>query len=154
MIEVYSSLDGFPSADEQPAYYQMLANIGEITEKPGVKLLIASRNREILGAVVFFGDMSQYGSGGTATKEKNACGFRLLAVNPDARGNGVGRQLVQACIDLGSNQGHEQVVIHSTKAMQVAWAMYEKMGFERSDDLDFIQEELPVYGFRLNLKMA
>ena len=29
MIEVYSGLEGFPKADEQPAYYQTLANIGE-----------------------------------------------------------------------------------------------------------------------------
>jgi len=33
--------------------------------------------------------------------------------------------------------------------MRVAWSLYQKLGFERSPDLDFAQEELPVYGFRL-----
>jgi hypothetical protein len=35
--------------------------------------------------------------------------------------------------------------------MSVAWQMYEKAGFERSPDLDFMQGELPVFGFRLPL---
>ena len=43
------------------------------------------------------------------------------------------------------------MIIHSTMAMQTAWKMYEKLGFKRSGDLDFIQGELPVYGFRLVL---
>jgi hypothetical protein len=36
-------------------------------------------------------------------------------------------------------------------AMQTAWKMYENLGFKRSDDLDFTQGELPVFGFRLKL---
>lgn len=33
--------------------------------------------------------------------------------------------------------------------MMTAWKMYERIGFQRALDLDFMQEELPVYGFRL-----
>jgi hypothetical protein len=36
-------------------------------------------------------------------------------------------------------------------AMQIAWKMYENLGFKRSEDLDFMQGELPVFGFRLAL---
>jgi hypothetical protein len=35
--------------------------------------------------------------------------------------------------------------------MQTAWKMYEGIGFQRSADLDFIQGQLPVFGFRLLL---
>jgi hypothetical protein len=35
--------------------------------------------------------------------------------------------------------------------MWIAWGLYERLGFERSEDLDFMQGELPVYGFRLSL---
>jgi len=48
-------------------------------------------------------------------------------------------------------RGHGQVIIHSTKAMQVAWALYEALGFRPSHDLDFMQGQLQVYGFRLEL---
>ncbi|MBL6447945.1 N-acetyltransferase [Fulvivirga sp. 29W222] len=152
MVQVYSNLDGFPKPDERPRYYKLLANVGDLTAKPQAELLAAvSTEGIILGAVVYFGDMQYYGSGGTATKEKNAGGFRLLAVNPEARGQGVGKLLINACIDKARETKREQVVIHTTKAMQTAWKMYEKLGFERSDDLDFEQEGLEVFGFRLEL---
>ena len=150
MVRVYSQLEGFPKKSEQPIYYKMLENVGDFTNKPNTELLIAvSRERKIDGAVVYFGDMQYYGSGGTATREKNAAGFRLLAVNPDTRGLGLGKLLTLSCIDKAQKMKLEQVVIHTTKAMLTAWKMYENIGFKRSEDLDFLQGELPVYGFRL-----
>lgn len=152
MVQVYSQLDGFPKPSEQPAYYHMLAHIGELTKKPSTALLVAvSPEGKIAGGVVYFSDMQYYGSGGTATKEKNASGFRLLAVDPAARGQGIGKLLTNACIQKAEAAGHGQVVIHSTRAMQIAWKMYESLGFQRSEDLDFMQGELPVFGFRLPL---
>ncbi len=71
MVDVYSQLEGFPTKDEQPKYYKMLANIGSLTRNPKTKLLIAIfSNGKIGGGVVYFGDMKYYGSGGTATREK------------------------------------------------------------------------------------
>ena len=152
MVQVYSQLEGFPKESVQPDYYKMLANIGELTKKPNTELLVAvSSDGKIGGAVIYFSDMKFYGSGGTATKEQNASGFRLLAVDPTARGQGVGKLLSIECIRKAKEHKNSQVVIHTTKAMQVAWKMYENLGFKRSKDLDFMQEELPVYGFRLLL---
>ncbi len=153
MVKVYSQLDGFPKEIEQPRYYQMLANIGELTKKPCTELIVAlTSGGELTGGVVYFSDMKYYGSGGTATQEKNASGFRLLAVDPLYRGMGIGRQLSEECIRRAKAIDQPQVIIHTTKAMRTAWNMYEKIGFVRSVDLDFMQEELPVFGFRLSLK--
>lgn len=152
MVRVYSRLEGFPKQSEQPAYYEMLSNIGDLTRKPATELLVAvSSAGKILGGVVYFSDMQYYGSGGTATKEKNAAGFRLLAVDHAARGQGIGKQLTKECIRKAKEQNLSQVIIHSTAAMQTAWKMYESLGFRRSEDLDFRQGELPVFGFRLSL---
>lgn len=152
MVEVYSQLEGFPKISEQPDYYEMLANIGEIIKKPNTELLVAvSSEGKIAGAVVYFSDMDSYGSGGTATAEKNASGFRLLAVDSEARGRGIGKLLTEACIKKARKDKNEQLIIHSTKFMQVAWKMYEKLGFKRSEELDFMQGELPVFGFRMYL---
>lgn len=153
MVNVYSQLKGFPSPNEQPKYYQMLANIGNYCENQNVELIIAlSHDNEIAGGVVYIDDMSNYGSGGTATTEKNASGFRLLAVDAQHRGRGIGKLLINKCIEKAIRNKHEQVIIHSTKAMTTAWSMYEKLGFKRSQDLDFMQDQLAVFGFRLNLK--
>jgi GNAT superfamily N-acetyltransferase len=152
MVDVYSRLDGFPSPEEQPKYYEMLQNIGQITQIPDTRVLVAlSEDAEILGGVVYFSDMKQYGSGGTAAKVKGASGTRLLAVSPDARKQGIGKALTFHCIHLAKQSDNDQVILHTTKSMQVAWKMYEKLGFERSEDLDFKQADLPVYGFRLHL---
>jgi ribosomal protein S18 acetylase RimI-like enzyme len=151
MVSVYSSLEGFPKQDEQPRYYEMLAHIGQMAAKPDTKLLVAVAGSKLLGGVVYYSDMAQYGSGGTATQEKNASGFRLLAVSPDARGMGVGQALARKCIALAKEKKHPQVIIHTTSAMRVAWGMYERMGFRRSEDLDFMQGNLQVFGFRLVL---
>jgi GNAT superfamily N-acetyltransferase len=152
LVDVYSRLDGFPTPQEQPQYYEMLRGIGGFTEKPGARVLVALADRTLIGGVVYFGDMTQYGSGGTATAVRNASGIRLLGVDPKARGCGSGRALAQACIALARDAGHDQVVLHTTQAMQAAWGLYAKLGFERSPDLDFLQQGLPVFGFRLRLQ--
>ena len=151
LVQVYSQLPGFPSPTEQPGYYTMLANIGQFTTRPLTQVLVALHDNKLVGGVVYFGDMAQYGSGGSATSVPNAAGIRLLAVDPQARGLGVGKALTAACIALARQQQRAEVVLHTTKAMQVAWAMYEKLGFVRSPDLDFLQGALPVFGFRLAL---
>ncbi len=152
MVQVYSQLQGFPKANDQPAYYRTLAKVGDFTAKPLTEILVAvSGDSKICGALVYFGDMQFYGSGGSAPREKNAAGFRLLAVDSAFRGAGIGKLLVQACIKKAMEINRRQLIIHSTKSMLTAWKMYENMGFQRSEDLDFLQGDLPVFGFRLML---
>jgi GNAT superfamily N-acetyltransferase len=154
MVLAYSQLDGFPKEADQPLYFRMLRNVGDLTQKAETEILVAvSPEDQVVGAVVYFGDMKNYGSGGIATQEKNSAGFRLLAVDPLARGQGIGKLLTMACIDKArQNSNIRQMIIHTTKAMQTAWKMYEAIGFRRSEDLDFMQGDLAVYGFRLEVR--
>ena len=150
MVHVYAQLDGFPGKAEQPAYFKMLENVGELAKNPGTEILVAvSAGRGIAGAVVYLGDMEYYGSGATIAEKKNASGFRLLCVDPGERGKGIGRLLAMECIRKAKDKNHSQVIIHSTKVMVTAWRMYEDMGFKRAEDLDFNQGNFPVFGFRL-----
>ena len=154
MVKVFSELEGFPSPAEQPEYYKMLANVGELIKKPGTEILVAvSDEQKISGTVVYFSEMKYYGSGGSATMEQNASGFRLLAVDNSQRGQGIGKLLTNECIKKARENKHLNVVIHTTKAMQTAWNMYGKIGFRRAEDLDFMQGSLPVFGFRLYLSI-
>jgi ribosomal protein S18 acetylase RimI-like enzyme len=152
MVQAYSQLEGFPKEPEMPIYYEMLTNVGDLTNNPKTELLAAvNADDKIVGAVVYFGDMQYYGSAGTATKEKNAAGFRLLAVSPSMRGQGIGELLTKACIRKATDNNLSQIILHTTKVMQTAWRMYERIGFKRSEDLDFMQGDLAVFGFRLML---
>jgi ribosomal protein S18 acetylase RimI-like enzyme len=98
--------------------------------------------------------MAQYGSGGTASSVTNAVGIRLLAVDSASRGQGIGRALTQFCIERARELGKARVVLHTTRAMQTAWAMYERLGFVRFPEIDFRQGNLEVYGFQLSLPRA
>ena len=152
MVDVYSQLEGFPKKTEQPEYYKMLLNVGEFTEKGNTELIVAiADDNRVVGAVLFFGDLKNYGSGGSITKIKNASGFRLLAVDPNERGKGIGKKLSQECIKRATKHNHSQLFIHSTESMKVAWGMYERLGFLRYKEIDFIQGKLPVFGFKLDL---
>ncbi len=96
MVDVYSRLEGFPSPSEQPDYYKMLRNIGSLNEQGHTKVLIAEApNKRVVGGVVYYDDMSMYGSGGTATQEKHASGIRLVCVDPNSRGIGIGKALAK-----------------------------------------------------------
>jgi GNAT superfamily N-acetyltransferase len=152
LVAAYAALDGFPGPDEQPAYYAMLADVGRLTEQPGIELLVAVDEGRVLGGVVYIGDLARYGANGVVAHEQSASGFRLLAVDPAARGAGTGRALVEACLARARARGHRAVVIHTTRAQHVAWGLYERLGFRRAPELDFLQEGLEVFGFRLLLQ--
>lgn len=154
LVEVYSALEDFPSPQQHPDYYAMLANVGSFASMRGVRVLTATAQPAgtLLGGVVYIGDMSTYGSGGAATRLPDASGIRLLGVRPAARNAGVGRLLTSACIDIARTDGNREVILHTTLAMRAAWHLYTQLGFIRSEDLDFMQGDLPVFGFKLSLE--
>ncbi len=149
-VKVYEQLPEMPSSSDQPEYYSMLYDVETRASNPTTEILVAvTPENELLGGVMFIGDVKYYASGGTVTENINCSGIRLLAVKSGARKFGVGKALTNACIQKAENRGALQVILHSTKSMEVAMKMYEEMGFLRSHDLDFYQGKLAVYGFRL-----
>lgn len=56
--------------------------------------------------------------------------IRMLVVNPSVRGRGIGRELTQACVDLARRDGAKVIALHTSPAMQVALALYLRMGFQ------------------------
>lgn len=152
MVRAYSSLDGFPTKNEQPSYYDLLANVGRFAGRPHIRVLVAeSPMRVLVGGVVYFAHMAEYGSGGIATSLTDAAGFRLLAVDPAYQRMGVGMELSKACISLAREHSRARIVLHTTRPMRVAWSMYEALGFRRCAELDFLQGDLEVFGFQLSL---
>jgi len=155
-VEAYSGLPGMPKVDEQPDYYGMLLDVGARARKPDLAVLAAvdGASGALLGSVDFIQDMRSYGSGGSARDVPDAAGIRLLAVDPRFRGAGVGKALTLDCIERARRLGRSKVVLHTTRAMETAWAMYRKLGFERFPEIDFRQGGLEVFGFSLAMSRA
>jgi GNAT superfamily N-acetyltransferase len=152
VVEVYSQLPGFPRRTEQPVYYRLMAGIDRFMAKPSVRVLVAvSTHEDLVGGVLYFREMTEYASGGTAPSLTRTSGIRLLVVAPRFQGTGAGKALTLACVDLARGHGHTQVVLHTTAAMQAALRLYKRLGFVRAEELDFLQQGMPVLGFRLQL---
>src|ERR1700759_3686120 len=82
LVKAYAALPGMPQPDEQPDYYAMLANVAGRAAKPALTVFVATSDAGTLcGSVDFIDDMTQYGSGGTASTVTDAVGIRLLAVD-------------------------------------------------------------------------
>jgi ribosomal protein S18 acetylase RimI-like enzyme len=64
------------------------------------------------------------------------CGFRMLAVDPEAQGRGVGPRLVAECLDRARAAGCRRMIIGSTEWMTTAHRIYERVGFRRAPELD------------------
>jgi ribosomal protein S18 acetylase RimI-like enzyme len=76
----------------------------------------------------------------------------MLAVAKSARGQGVGKALVNECIRRAKAHGAKALGLHTSDSLRVAIKMYESMGFVRDPKYDFQPDgaEL-VMAFRLDL---
>ena len=63
--------------------------------------------------------------------------FRMLVVDPDHRGGGIGKRLVHECIRRATAAGKARLVILSDPEMTTAHGMYERMGFARTPERDW-----------------
>jgi GNAT superfamily N-acetyltransferase len=155
LVAAYAGLPGMPSPQEWPDHYAMLADVAGRAAKSSVTVFVATDEQSrLLGSIDFIDDMAQYGSAGTAATVTNAAGIRLLAVDDAFRGKGVGKALTLFCIDHARALGKVRLVLHTTRAMQTAWTMYESLGFVRFPEIDFTPGKLDVFGFQLPLSGA
>lgn len=67
--------------------------------------------------------------------------LRMLAVSPLERGRGIGRELTQAAMDMAVERGATRVVLCTMESMRAAHRLYERLGFQRREDLDWVVTE-------------
>ncbi len=63
--------------------------------------------------------------------------IRMLGVDPGARRRGVARMLMDACLAESRATGKRRLSLNTTQRMRAAQAMYEAMGFRRTEDRVF-----------------
>ena len=111
-------------------------------------VLVALLDGAAVGAVAIAtrgGDYAEQSAPGEAV-------MRMLAVDESARGAGVGRVLVQACIDSARTDGCTMLRLSTQPWMTAAHRLYERSGFVRVPERDWSPEPgVDLLGYELAL---
>lgn len=97
------------------------------------RVLVAAEGATLLGCVtLILGDGPWRELSGPDEGE-----FRMLAVDPQAQGRGVGEALVRACVEAVRDADRARLVISSATDMTAAHRLYERLGFTRAPERDW-----------------
>ena len=134
-------------------------NLSKLTQGWADKdFLIAESDGRLLGAVAFYREASSIGF----NLPQEWAGLRALAVDPEARGRGIGRQLTEACALRAWRIGRAAICLHNAAVQSAARKLYLSMGFARcpqydidtSDLFDIAGGRIAVEAFHLDLRGA
>jgi GNAT superfamily N-acetyltransferase len=150
VLEAYRSLPGYePEPDYEVELADVASRLPPVAEVLVAEVLVAEEGRRLLGCATYVPGPS---SPMAESLQPGEAGLRMVGVDPAAHGRGVGRLLVEACIDRARRQGREAMFLHSTSYMHGAHRIYQRLGFERVPDRDWLPfPGLLLYAFRLPL---
>ena len=111
------------------------------------EIIVAEYGGTFSGAVAYYGP----GLDATGYFSKKWASIRLLVVNPNSRGKGIGRGLMEECINRAERDSAQAIGLHTSSIMEVALSMYLRMGFEKLKDIPEIHG-VPYSIYKLQLK--
>ena len=124
-------------------FYAYMQNLRElVADAVARELMVAELNGHILGTIAFHPDASRQSWG----LPKGWAGLRALAVDPTARGRGIGRQLAEACVLRAWRIGAPVACLHTSAFHRAARRLYQGMGFVRSPDHDLNVSDVAAGG--------
>ena len=97
--------------------------------------IVVERDGTIVGSVLLFAPATD-AYGGIA-RRVDWPQVRMLAVDPTARGLGVGQLLVEECLRRARADGATAIGLHTSISMATAMRLYTRMGFVRVPEFDF-----------------
>ena len=142
IVDAYAEYAAHMSPDAWSSFANEIANVRG--RRDDAELFVAEQDGRLVGSVTMF-------SGWRGAQEGTA-GVRLLSVLPEQRGAGVGRALMEHCVQRARDEGKHRLVLTTTQEMGVLRELTERMGFQRDPGLD--HEPAPgvrYQGYALNL---
>jgi ribosomal protein S18 acetylase RimI-like enzyme len=138
--------DGFLVEDD--FYAAELLGAAHRATEAELMVAVDPASHQLLGTVTFCLSGSHYAELARGDEAE----FRMLAVDPAARGSGIGHALARWCVDRAREQGCAAVVLSSLEEMHTAHRIYERMGFQRQPERDWIPAPgVSLIAYRLDL---
>jgi ribosomal protein S18 acetylase RimI-like enzyme len=100
-------------------------------------LVAVDSDQTVLGSLTYARGGNRYAQ----LASDDECEIRMLGVHPEARGRGIGELLVRAAMARGSADGAARMVLSTQTEMKAAHRLYERLGFTRRPDLDWVPEQ-------------
>jgi len=133
--------EGLLSPDDE--YVAELRDVA--ARRASAEVWVAVSEQRVIGSVTFCPP-------GSTLRELAGEGegeFRMLGVDPDVRGRGAGRALVERCFQRCRELGLKELVLCSMPTMTAAHRLYQSCDFARDESLDWdVDEQLRLWGFR------
>jgi ribosomal protein S18 acetylase RimI-like enzyme len=120
----------FAEGDEHHPYLDEIADVAGRAAR--TTILVAVIGDRIVGsATLELDDRTSDEVGPLAPDEAH---IRMLGVSADARGTGVGKALMAECERRAIAAGRSRMSLHTTVRMRAARAMYDALGYARTND--------------------
>lgn len=129
-VAAYHGVGEMPHQDE---YDAQLRDVARRAETSCVVVAVSPDGRVLGGITYVSGPEDPY----SEDLRPGEAGIRMLAVDPAAQGQGIGRALTRWCLDEARATGRQRLVLHTSSMMPAAIRLYERMGFARAPELDF-----------------
>ncbi len=129
-------------------YLPVLRDAAARAEKAELMVAVDDADR-ILGTVTYAPYGSPYAEHADSPE---GAAFRMLVVDPAARGQGVGAALVEWCIARARASGVRELRLSTQTGMAAAGRLYLRLGFVRTPERDWTPEpdvDLITYGLRI-----
>ena len=119
--------------DEDGKHHPYLDEIADVAGRaPRTTILVAVDGERIVGSATLELDGRTSDEAGPLAPDE--AHIRMLGVGADARGAGVGKALMAECERRAVEAGRTHMTLHTTVRMRAARAMYESLGYARTND--------------------
>ncbi|MEU4199476.1 bifunctional helix-turn-helix transcriptional regulator/GNAT family N-acetyltransferase [Streptomyces sp. NPDC039022] len=126
---LYAREYGF-DLDYEALVARIVAEYGERRDARWDRVWIADLDGERVGAVMCVRDGIDTVIAPADETPPRTARLRLLLVEPEARGRGVGQALVSACVGFARQAGFRELVLWTNSVLSAARVLYERAGFE------------------------
>jgi ribosomal protein S18 acetylase RimI-like enzyme len=145
---VVAAYRALPGAHMSGGYEAELADVER--RASDAEVLVALERVAVVGCVTFVPDSTNHWAEGL---EDDEASIRMLAVDPAFQGRGAGAALLDACTVRARSLGRSAIFLHSTPWMTAAHRLYDRAGYVRVPDRDWLPvPDVPLHGFRLDLR--